>query len=63
MSRRNERQFLKEGWKPHGPGKCKCPRCGAITSTNAMARARHFCAPRPEAPRAPRPDEEDQRDR
>ena len=46
-------QFIKEGWKPHGPGKCRCPRCGGIASTNAMARARHVCPPKPEAPRAP----------
>jgi len=46
-------QFIKEGWKQHGPGKCRCPNCGSICSTNAMARARHVCPPKPEPPRAP----------
>jgi hypothetical protein len=39
-------QYLKEGWRPHGPGKCRCPHCGEVTSTNALARARHVCKPR-----------------
>jgi hypothetical protein len=54
MGNRNP-QFLKEGWRPHGPGKCVCPNCGSICSTNAMARARHVCPPKPEPPRAPPP--------
>lgn len=38
-------QYLKEGWSPRGPGRCKCPHCGATVSTNALARARHKCSP------------------
>lgn len=34
-------QYLKEGWGPRGPGKCRCPDCGASVSTNALARATH----------------------
>ena len=36
-------QYLKEGWRPHGPGRCRCADCGAICSTNALARASHVC--------------------
>lgn len=36
-------QYIKEGWRPAGPGRCKCPNCGASVSTNALARARHTC--------------------
>lgn len=38
-------QYVKEGWRPHGPGLCRCPNCGAVISTNALARARHACPP------------------
>lgn len=37
-------QYIKEGWRPAGPGLCKCPNCRAIVSTNALGRARHTCA-------------------
>lgn len=36
-------QYLRDGWSPRGPGRCKCPGCGTICSTNALARARHKC--------------------
>jgi hypothetical protein len=38
-------QYLKEGWRQHGPGQCRCPKCGAVISTNALARAKHVCKP------------------
>jgi len=37
--------WLREGWRPAGPGHCKCPKCGAVVSTNAFARTRHVCPP------------------
>lgn len=40
-------QYIKEGWRPHGPGKCRCPNCGAIVSTNALARSKHRCPEKP----------------
>lgn len=40
-------QYLKEGWAPAGMGRCKCPHCRAVVSTNALARARHKCATTP----------------
>lgn len=33
--------YMKEGWAPRGPGRCRCPRCGATVSTNALARRAH----------------------
>lgn len=36
-------QYIKDGWRRHGPGRCRCPVCGTVTSTNALARARHKC--------------------
>jgi hypothetical protein len=36
-------QYLKDGWRPNGPGRCICPHCRATVSTNALARARHKC--------------------
>lgn len=38
-------QYIKQGWRPHGPSRCRCPRCGASVSTNALARSRHECPP------------------
>jgi hypothetical protein len=38
-------EYIKDGWRPHGPGRCRCPKCGAAVSTNALARARHVCKP------------------
>lgn len=40
-------QYIKEGWRPNGPGRCICPGCRSTVSTNALARARHKC---PETP-------------
>jgi hypothetical protein len=37
--------YLQQGWRPHGPGKCRCYICGGISSTNALARAKHICKP------------------
>lgn len=34
-------EYIREGWSPHGPGGCRCPRCGASVTTNALGRARH----------------------
>lgn len=39
--------WRREGWAPSGPGFCRCPKCGARVSTNALARARHTCKPKP----------------
>jgi len=36
-------QYLQQGWRPNGPGRCICPHCRTTVSTNAMARARHRC--------------------
>jgi hypothetical protein len=38
-------QYLQEGWITHGPGRCKCPRCLTVCSTNALARSKHRCPP------------------
>lgn len=44
-------QYIKEGWRPAGPGLCRCPHCRAIVTTNALGRARHVCPePAPEKP-------------
>lgn len=34
-------EYILEGWRPAGPGGCRCPKCGATVSTNALARASH----------------------
>lgn len=36
-------QYIKEGWRPHGPGLCRCPDCGTLVTTNALGRAQHKC--------------------
>lgn len=34
-------EYIREGWRPAGPGGCRCPKCGATVSTNALGRASH----------------------
>jgi hypothetical protein len=34
-------EWRREGWRPAGPGQCRCPDCGTAVSTNAFARATH----------------------
>ena len=42
-------KWLRDGWRPAGPGFCRCPKCGDKVSTNALARAKHRCkTPKPE---------------
>ena len=36
--------WMRDGWKPNGPGLCNCPHCGALVSTNALARHSHVQA-------------------
>jgi hypothetical protein len=36
-------EWIKQGFKPHGPYQCRCPRCGKVISTNALARRNHQC--------------------
>lgn len=42
MSRRPE--YLRDGFRPAGPGGCRCPHCGATVTTNALGRASHLRA-------------------
>ena len=34
-------EYIREGWRPNGPGNCRCPKCGATVTTNALGRASH----------------------
>lgn len=34
-------EYQREGWRPAGPGGCRCPKCGATVTTNALGRASH----------------------
>lgn len=34
-------EWMKRGFRPHGPYQCRCPRCGTIVSTNALAWRNH----------------------
>lgn len=34
-------EWRREGWRPAGPGACRCPDCGTTVPTNALARASH----------------------
>lgn len=36
--------YVAAGFRPNGPGRCQCARCGAVVSTNAYARTQHSCA-------------------
>lgn len=42
--------WMERGYKPNGPGKCNCPRCGRLLSTSAYATRSHerTCKPEPE---------------
>jgi hypothetical protein len=47
-------EWIKQGYRPHGPYACRCPRCSKVISTNALARRNHQCEsskPRKEEPR------------
>lgn len=33
--------YISEGWRPNGPGNCRCPDCSATVTTNALGRAAH----------------------
>lgn len=44
--------YIREGWRPAGPGHCRCPKCGAIVTTNALGRSMHRCPPQPPQPKA-----------
>lgn len=34
-------QYIRQGWRPAGPGGCRCPHCGASVTTNALGRESH----------------------
>ncbi len=36
-------EWIKQGFRPHGPYQCRCPNCGKVISTNALARRNHQC--------------------
>lgn len=38
-------EWIKQGFRPHGPYQCRCPHCGKVISTNALARSNHKCLP------------------
>ena len=33
--------YQQEGWRPAGPGGCRCPKCGQTVTTNALGRDSH----------------------
>lgn len=33
--------WLAEGFSPAGPGRCRCPKCSRVVTTNALGRHSH----------------------